>query len=168
MERAAVAQDMHRSARVWKRILAFLIDLYFGISATWSFLLLVIGEVPQTPASWAQASDAILSPLALTSFLFASVFILLYHVFCEYVVGQTPGMLIMGIRVQRSPAENASKRSAKTEAQPRGIGLGQAFVRNLFIIPVLPFTLLWLIEPLYYVFHGERLLEHWTKTETIE
>jgi uncharacterized RDD family membrane protein YckC len=162
-----------RSARAWKRVLAFCIDLYFGLVVTWSFFTVIAQELPSTPAAIMSAGQSALNPLVFTLFLFACAFFVLYHVFCEYSIGQTPGMLIVGIRVQRRAQSAQAVRSERGRATKRtdasaDISLGQAFVRNIFLFPVLPFTLLWLIEPLYYAFNGERLLESWSKTHTIE
>ncbi len=158
---------MERAARVWKRILAFMLDLYFCLVATWAFFTLLASELPSAPEFILESATPALSPLAVTAFLYASIFVLLYHVFCEYIVGQTAGMLMVGVRVQPR-ADSANARTRTKGIEKPGIGFWQALGRNAFIIPMLPFTLLWLADPLYYAFHGERLLEHWTSTETVE
>ena len=143
---------MQRQARVWKRILAFIVDLYIGVMVFSAFFIIIM---QQAPRSLADAFSAALTPAAAAAVIYASVFLLLYHVFCEYIVGQTPGMLLFRVSVENT--------------QPKKeLSFWQALVRNLFLLPVFPFTLLWIIEPLYYVFQGQRLLEYWTRTDTVE
>lgn len=141
-----------RVARVWKRILAFLLDLYLSIMVFSAFLIVIESELPHNID---QLVNAGLSPLAMAAVLYASLFVLLYHVFCEYIIGQTAGMMLFGVYVQ-------------PEKKKQPLRFWQALVRNLFLLPFFPFTLLWIIEPVYYVFQGERLLERWTDTQTVE
>ena len=146
-----------RPAAVWKRILAFLLDLYLGIAAASALIGLI---TPNTNIAIADAianPSLVITPLLAAAFLYLMVFIVLYHVACEYIVGQTPGMLLFGLSIKN-----------KRENTKEGLTFGQALIRNLFLIPLFPFYLFWLVEPLFYVFQGERLLEYWTKTETVE
>jgi uncharacterized RDD family membrane protein YckC len=150
MPRQAISN--HRVARVWKRILAFLLDLYLGLMVFSAFLLIVQSELPSTISGVINAG---LTPLAVAAIFYASAWVLLYHVFSEYVVGQTPGMLVFGLSVVGPQRKNS-------------ISFGQALLRNIFIIPFFPFTIFWAVDPIYYVFSGERLLERWSKTQTVE
>jgi uncharacterized RDD family membrane protein YckC len=142
---------MQRNARVWKRLLAFLVDLYLGIMVFSAFFLVMQSEVP---ASFGAALSNGLSSVAVATLVYASIFFLLYHAFCEYIIGQTPGMMLFGVEV-------------KTQGK-KPLRFWQALVRNIFLIPIIPFTFLWIVEPIYYLFQGERILERWTNTATVE
>lgn len=146
-----------RQARVWKRLLAFALDLYLSLMLFSAFLLIVESEMPGNFSGMVAAG---FTPLAMAAIVFASVFVLLYHVFSEWTVGQTIGMMLFGITVAQTQKKTAQKRT--------GMRFWQALVRNLFILPFFPFTILWVVEPMYYMFRGERLLEHWTETQTVE
>jgi uncharacterized RDD family membrane protein YckC len=130
-----------RTARVWKRMLAFLLDLYLSLVVCIGLVLVIVGEIP-----FSFTMDSHLSPVALAALTYMSIFVLLYHVFCEYILGQTPGMLLFGLTAQRTNAK-------------KPMGFWESLGRNLFILPFFPFTLLWIVEPVYYMFQGERLLE---------
>lgn len=142
---------MDRPARVWKRILAFLVDLYIGVMVFSAFFIIVEHELPTTIAA---AASAMLSPAAIAALIYACIFLMLYHTFAEYIVGQTVGMVLFNLSIK--------------SVTKKPLTFWQAVTRNLFLLPVFPLTLLWIIEPLYYVFQGERLLEYWTHTTTVE
>lgn len=80
-----------------------------------------------------------------------ALFLVIYVYFAlfEYLLGQTPGMMLFRIRVGEQPL------------------LWQALVRNSFIIPTLPFVILWIVEPLLIMFKRRGVLEVLTKTRTI-
>lgn len=143
-----------RTARVWKRLLAFLVDVYFGIVMFSSFFIIIEKSLPHTLDAMSTYS---LPPISLAALIYASIFFLLYHVFCEYIIGQTPGMIIFGISAK--PAKNSSSKT---------ITFWQAVGRNIFIVPIFPFTILWLVEPVYYLIQGERLMDRWTSTTLVE
>lgn len=146
-----------RPAAVWKRILAFLLDLYLGLAVASSLITLIAPSANIAVADAIAQPSLIVTPLLAAAFVYLAIFITLYHVACEYIVGQTPGMLLFGLSIRNNRAQGKD-----------GLTFGQALVRNLFLIPLFPFYLFWLVEPLFYVFQGERLLEHWTRTETVE
>lgn len=147
----------NRPAAVWKRVLAFLLDLYLGLAVASALISLIIPSADIGIANAIAEPSLIVTPFLAAAFLYLALFIVLYHVACEYIVGQTPGMLLFGLSIK-------NKRANDKES----LTFGQALIRNLFLIPLFPFYLFWLIEPLFYVFQGERLLEYWTKTETVE
>jgi AcrR family transcriptional regulator len=74
---------------------------------------------------------------------------LAYFMLFEYIFGQTIGMMIFNIQ-----AENVT--------------LWRAFVRNAYLLPVFPFPILWIIEPLHLLFLKTRFLERLSNTRTIE
>jgi uncharacterized RDD family membrane protein YckC len=138
---------MARTARVWKRILAFLFDLVLGLLFFAPLVTLLASEVPATLTTSMQPT-----PLAMVVLAYVWVFLFLYHAFCEYTANTTPGMLLFGLSVKAK----------------KPLTFGQAAGRNAFLLvmPILP--LLAAIDFIYYYFQGERLLERWTHTETVE
>ena len=69
-----------------------------------------------------------------------------YFVLFEYVLGQTPGMMLLG-----------------TVAEP---ALWQALVRNSFLLPFFPFVMFWFIEPFAILFSRRGVLERISGTRT--
>jgi uncharacterized RDD family membrane protein YckC len=84
-----------------------------------------------------------------------SILALLYLTFFDYYLGQTPGKMLMKIKVISIKEEN------------KQIGLMSALLRNCYILPFFPFYLFWVIEPIYLGFYKERFLERITFTKTI-
>jgi len=72
-----------------------------------------------------------------------------YFVLFEYLLGQTPGMMLLNTRVKDLPL------------------LWQALVRNAFLIPVFPLVLFWIIEPLFVMTTKRGALERITNTRTL-
>lgn len=72
-----------------------------------------------------------------------------YYVLFEYLLGQTPGMMLMNTQV-----------TGEREV-PR------LLLRNSFMLPFFPFILFWVIEPIAILFWRRSVLEHLTKTRTI-
>jgi len=86
-------------------------------------------------------------------FIVFIIFILsmLYFTFFEYYLSQSPGQLLMKIKVESD----------------KDIGFFKSLLRNIYLLPLFPFYLLWIIEPLYLIFYKERLLEKITNTRTV-
>lgn len=134
-------------APVWRRFVSFLLDL------------LLIDLVLFTPFASFMPQELDLKGLLAheaslpTGFLLAAFFMgliaLLYFSLLEWVVAATPGMLLMGLVV-------GGERT-----------WGRCVLRNLFVIPIFPLTILWLVEPLHLLWFKERLLERWSGTRTI-
>ncbi|HII17478.1 TPA: RDD family protein [Candidatus Woesearchaeota archaeon] len=148
-------------ARLWKRGAAFVIDLliiHFFIISPFEGILqrLAFADAGFREAysmlSSSPQSVALLSAIS----LFIGLFAMCYLVACEYVVGRTVGKMLLNIGVI------AEERKQLT--------LWQAVVRNVFIMPVFPFVLLWVIDPLSMLFTqgGRRLSEVLTRTRTVE
>ena len=74
---------------------------------------------------------------------------LAYFALFEYVLGQTPGMMLLDTRVRTRPT------------------LLQSLGRNLFLIPVGPLILLWVVEPILAAVTRHTLLERVTGTRTV-
>jgi len=133
---------MARPARWWKRLLAMIVDIVvFNIIVAQPFRGLVPTEISLSMSFSAQ--DYYVAFAAVMLFY-------LYVMASQYVTGQTVGMMLMRIR---------------TEPEGR---MWRFFVRNLYMLPVFPFVLLWIFDPLHMFMTGDRLTERWSGTRTIE
>ncbi len=131
-----------KNAGFIKRLLAFAADiLLLDIVVFSSFQALLTGVTVDFSTQ--------LSPHLYAIAVVLSLITMTYFILFEYLLGQTPGKMLLGIKV-----ENAT--------------LWRAFVRNLHFIPVFPFPLLWILEPAYLLWRKSRLLEVLTKTRTVE
>jgi uncharacterized RDD family membrane protein YckC len=93
-------------------------------------------------------------------FMIMILLILAYFVLLQYAAGQTVGCMLFNIHVV---AEVGDKQFGRA-------GFWQCVLRNLFLIPAVPFIFLWVIDPLYLVFakKGQRLTEWLSRTRVIE
>lgn len=147
-------------ALVWKRMLAFLADLLIvNLTIIFPFRRVIEKAMPKF-SSYSEAYNFVVSNESYTAMLtFASlvisVLVILYFVLLERKVQQTPGKMLFNIYVL-SDNEKAT--------------FWQFFARSLFIIPVFPFFLLWVIDPMFMFFTktNQRLSEVLSKTRTVE
>jgi uncharacterized RDD family membrane protein YckC len=88
----------------------------------------------------------------LFSVIFISILAWIYLSVLQYKFGQTIGQMLVRVKVVSQTGE---------------LTYLQAFLRNLFIIPVFPFMLLWIIDPIYIFFDKDnrRLSELISKTK---
>ncbi len=145
-----VMRDLYKfGASLPRRALAFLADL------------VVMNLVLFTPfegilsrfmgGSWGEALKWTQVPNTLAIAMVCMVILgLLYLSLLEFFVHQTVGMMLLGLYVEGP------------------VSFWKALLRNVFIIPFFPFFLLWIVEPLYLFFKGERWLERLTNTRTVE
>lgn len=115
----------------WKRALALIIDI---------LLFNVTVAVPLSglvPASFTATPTVLAAGVVLIALFFG------YLVGAQHLTGQTIGMLILRYRATRTE------------------DLWRCVVRNVFILPVFPFILLWIIDPVFLAFTGDRLTERW-------
>ncbi len=135
-----------KDASFLRRATGFLADLLIlDFAAFGAFQSLFIGGEP----SRLLAGDFSLTPAMYAAAVVMALLALTYFMLFEYLLGQTPGMMLVAIK-----AENVT--------------LWRAFVRNLYFIPVFPFPLLWVVEPLYLAFRKTRFLEIVSGTRTVE
>ncbi len=140
-------QRVHvRDASMLRRFGAFVTDvLLLDIVAFTAFTPLL----PKLDARTVLAGASSLSDAAYAAIIVMALLGLAYFAFFEYLLGQTPGMMLF-----RITAENVT--------------LWRAFVRNAYLLPLFPFPLLWIIEPLHLAFTKRRFLEVASNTRTIE
>ncbi len=147
-------------ALIWKRLLAFLADLLIiNLIIFFPFRRIIQKAVPEFSSyseaySFFSSNQSYTATLTIVSLVMA-LFAVLYFVLLEYKIGQTPGKMFFNISII---------------GETKKISFWQFLVRSLFIIPVFPFILLWIIDPLFLFFTktNQRLSEVLSKTKTIE
>ena len=147
-------------ALAWKRILAFLADLLIvNLVLFFPFKKIIQESMPEL-GSYSEVYNFLMSNqnyvaiLTMVSFVMA-IFALLYFVIMEYKIGQTPGKMFFNVSVI---------------SDTKKLSVWQSLLRSLFIIPVFPFFLLWIVDPLFMFFtkSNQRLSEILSKTRTVE
>ena len=80
---------------------------------------------------------------------------LLYFYLLEKKLAQSIGKVLFGLYVR---------------SQEKELKRWQIFVRSMFLMPVFPFVLLWLVDPIVMLFNKEnqRLSEILSKTKVVE
>ncbi len=147
-------------ALIWKRIAAFFIDMaILNLFVLFPFRGLFKGIIPKD-YSFSETYKFLSSSTDYTSFLTSvsfimSILIILYFIMLERKIGQTIGKMLMKIYVV---------------SDTKTLNTWQLLVRNLVFIPIFPFVLLWLIDPLFMFFNktNQRLSEVLSKTKVIE
>lgn len=145
-------------ALVWKRALAFFIDiLVINYVILFPFRRLLQKLIPakfsfKETFSFINTSE--LNSLILTISIFAAILMILYFLVLERKVGQSIGKILTNIYVVSETKE---------------LKLWQLLVRNLFLIPLFPFILLWIVDPIFLFFTKDhkRLSEILSKTKVI-
>ena len=145
-------------ALIWKRILAFLIDFAIMLFVLTPLTDLLGNAVPKD-ASFSEAYKLLLNEVSMKSYpvfvyLFASILIFIYFYKLESKYGQTIGKKLMNIYVVST--EDKLKK-------------WQCIVRGLMFIPIFPFDLLILVDPLvmFATKTNQRLSEILSKTRVV-
>ena len=145
-------------ALVWKRIAAFLIDMMIlNLVVLFPFRRLFQGMLPKeysfSEAYKSFAGTMSASYISWISFAM-SVLAILYFFMLERKMSQTIGKRLMRIYV----AGDAGKLKA-----------WQLLARNIVFMPIFPFILLWILDPLFMVFSktNQRLSEILSKTRVV-
>ena len=147
-------------ALVWKRIAAFFIDMMImNLVVLLPFRSLFQDIIPKD-YSFSEAYKFLSSSTDYTSFISSvsfmmSVLIILYFFMLEKKMGQTIGKMLMNIYVA---------------SDNKALKAWQLLVRNFVFIPIFPFVLLWVIDPLFMFFTktNQRLSEILSKTRVVE
>lgn len=152
-------------ARMWKRMLAFVLDLFvidfFLISFFQDVADRMLGSSAGFMATYSLLEKNPAQANALFGiFMIMILLVLAYFVLLQYAAGQTIGCILFDMRVVAEAGEKEFGRA----------GFWQCLLRNLFLIPAVPFIFLWVIDPLYLVFarKGQRLTEWLSRTRVIE
>ncbi|MBN1544813.1 RDD family protein [Candidatus Woesearchaeota archaeon] len=152
-------------ANLWKRMLAFLLDIFvldfFVLSIFSGMAEMVVGNTKDVLLVYKMLQQDTSQVQALTMiFTIIIMLALAYFVLLQYAVGQTAGCMLLNIYVVAQTGENKFGMPS----------LLQSFVRNMFIIPTIPFILLWIADPVFLFFgkRGQRLTEWLSTTMVIE
>lgn len=152
-------------ARVWKRILAFVLDLFVIDFFVLSFFQDVADKMLGSGAGFMTTYQLLENNPSQANALFGLfmmmiLLVLAYFVLLQYAAGQTIGCILFNIYVV---AETGDKQFDRA-------GFWQCLLRNLFLIPAVPFIFLWIIDPLYLAFarNGQRFTEWLSRTRVIE
>ncbi len=129
-----------------------------AIALIFDILLLdIVITSPFTPlfsAMLARMEHTAWTAMTYTSAEFAAIIVVFllafaYFALFEYTLGQTPGMMLAGIR-------------ARTQ-----LTLWQSFARNVFLMPFGPVLALWIVEPILVALKRPSLLERLSNTRTV-
>ena len=145
-------------AMLWKRILAFVIDLFIiDFVIGFPFRSIIMRIIPTGSFSenytYLSTHSNLTTALSLIMFLFGML-AMLYFAILEYKLGQTIGKIFMNIKVE-SDRDNLS--------------FFACLIRGMFLLFIFPFILLWIIDPLFLMFNkdGRRLSEILSKTRSV-
>lgn len=147
-------------ALLWKRIAAFFIDIaILNLVVLFPFRALFRNLIPKD-YSFSEAYNLLSSSTNYTSYMslisfVMSVLIILYFFMLEKKTGQSIGKMLMKVYVV---SDNSTLKN------------WQLIIRNLVFIPIFPFVLLWLLDPLFMFFTkaNQRLTEILSKTRVVE
>lgn len=147
-------------ASIWKRIAAFASDLLILNVFVFFPFKGIFGKIIPDFQTFDEAYNYFVSnpgatqSLSLIALVMACIAILYFSWF-ELRLKQTPGKMIFHIFVQ---------------GEGEQLGFWQLVLRSLFVIPLFPFVLLWLADPLFMIFSktNQRLSEILSKTKTVE
>ena len=145
-------------ANILKRALAFFFDLMiisFIIYPLESVLRNFIPENASYSEAFAIINNPELIPIITTISIMISIIAVIYFTILEYKFQQTLGKMIAKIYVV---------------SDNKKLLFWQCLVRNLFLLPFIPFILLWVIDPIYILFTKEnkRFSDMLAKTNVIE
>jgi len=151
-------RKMKADAAVWKRIVSFLIDFFIiQLIILGPFSSAMQGMIPVTDDFMQNYNMIQNNPDIVTNLIpmIAAIIILVYSYFVvfEFKLRQTPGKMFFNLELK---------------ANDKKLTLGKIFLRNLAVIPVFPFSLLWIIDPLYLIITGKRLSDNFSKTSYVE
>ena len=147
-------------ALLWKRIAALIIDLVvLNLTVLFPFRNALQRTLPAFTSfgaayTYLMSHPSIQEALVLLSFMM-SLFVLAYFTLMDYYLKLTPGKALLRLAVL---------------SETKKLSFGQSLLRNLFVLPIFPFVLLWVIDPLYLLFSSshQRLSERLSKTRTVE
>jgi uncharacterized RDD family membrane protein YckC len=150
----------YNPAPAWKRIISFIVDfmiiqlVIFGpFSGALTSILPTGPDFFGNYEALMESQNIVRELYVLMGIMFALVFI--YFILFEYRMRQTPGKMLFNLYLV-------------PEDKKQQLSLLQVFLRNLAVFPFFPFSLLWIIDPLYMVISGKRLSDIFSKTQITE
>ena len=147
-------------ALLWKRIAAFFIDItILNLVVLFPFRALFRNIIPKD-YSFSEAYKLLSSSTNYTSYISSisfvmSILIILYFFMLEKKMSQSIGKMFMKVYVV---SDNNTLKN------------WQLIIRNLVFLPIFPFVLLWVLDPLFMFFTktNQRLTEILSKTKVVE
>jgi uncharacterized RDD family membrane protein YckC len=134
------------AAGFFRRLLAFAADiLILNVIVFSAFSSLISKNVSFNTLSLKQG----LSPQLSSIILLLGILSFVYFTLMEYSIGKTLGMMLVNIKADGE------------------LGFWRCFLRNIFIIPLFPITILWILDPVYLLIKKKRFSESVTNTDTI-
>lgn len=135
---------------IWKRLLAFIIDLFIiEFVLLYPFTKIAEKAMQNFDPSFMFFQDSLVKLMLAVALIYV-----LYFTMFEYSLGQTIGKMLM----KCSSVANDNKK----------MSFLQALGRNLFLVPVIPFVFLFIIDVIFILVKKTSLSEMLTKTKTIE
>ena len=145
-------------ALIWKRMLAFFIDLLvINFIILFPFKRLFQRIVPSSLSfeeTFSLVNDPGLSSMIVATSVFVGILMVSYFMILEGKLGQSIGKILVNIYVASEIKE---------------MRFWQLLVRSLFLMPVFPFILLWIMDPVFMFFtkDNKRLSEILSKTKVV-
>jgi len=141
----------------FSRTLAFLLDIsilgFTVFAPVTSFAQKLVPNADYTSAyQYFTQNDKVANVITVVM-LFVFVLVMLYFILLEYFIGQTAGKRFMNLKVVSVDGE-----------RPK---FWQCVVRNIVLLPVFPFVIFWVLDPLYLLFSKRRLSEQLSRTRTV-
>jgi uncharacterized RDD family membrane protein YckC len=162
-------------AVLWKRVLAFVIDFLIldifvlgffeetvrkilGDSSDYNVIIKTLQQNPE----YMQALTIIFALIVMLT--------MAYFVLLQYTAGQTVGAILLNIYVVQTVVKESAVKEKENEKEFERAGFLQCVMRNCFLIPVIPFVLFWVADPVYYFFakKNQRLTEYLSRTKVVE
>ncbi|MBI2647389.1 RDD family protein [Candidatus Woesearchaeota archaeon] len=148
------------TALLWKRLIAFFIDIIIlNLIVLFPFRRLFQSIIPKD-YSFSEAYQFLSNSTNYTSYLASISFVIstlmiIYFFMMEKRMSQTIGKMFMKLYVVSN--DNTIKN-------------WQLLIRNIVFIPMFPFILLWILDPLFMFFSktNQRLTEILSKTRVVE
>ena len=170
-------------ALLWKRIVAFFIDVtIINLFILFPFRRLFQNIIPKD-YSFSEAYNLLSTSIDYTKFISSVSFamlilVILYFFMMEGKMQQTIGKMFMKIYVvdarEKVADENARTlafmASSRSTSDNNQLKAWQLLTRNLVFIPIFPFVLLWILDPLFMFFTktNQRLTEILSRTKVVE
>ena len=154
------ARIMATNASLIKRGVAFLIDLsVINLIIAYPFKKYLTNSIPENLSfiemhNYFLTNDKLVFSLYIITMIIA-VLAITYFTVLEYSIQQTLGKKLLNLKV------------IALNKEPK---IWQYWVRSLFLVPLFPFILLWIIDPIYLFFNkqGQRFTEQLSKTKVIQ
>jgi len=138
-----------QEASIFSRLGAFIIDLFILNFFVFGSLSVLIPNLPDI-TSLDSIANFELTGKMMAILIFAGILALTYFTLLEFSIGATVGMSFFNIKIDKKTS------------------FFKCILRNVFIIPLFPFTLFWILDPIYLIIKKRRLLEELTGTKTVK